>query len=304
MAQLEINGQKVEVSTPQALIVGTTLSVAIHRTGRSLELVIRPDTINSGPPPGAQPAGGPARGYVAHTPGAQLLAVSIEDWVLAAQAAINEAVLSSEANVQSAKLASAEPGSKPVIQAAYPAAGFPAQAQLQAEIRARYELDTQPSASGLSDEHLGASSSAYEASRLMPQPAGSSFVSAQPASNTALAIVVPFQLPQMQNPILMTVQQDDEDEARPAPRSPAAKRWTVNFSLDAGTIGPVHITIGLSASAVSVRMSSDQTESAFFLNAWLPELKATLEDADFAVEELSVRESARSDTAANAPVLL
>lgn len=115
VAQLEINGQKVEVSTPQALIVGTTLSVAIHRTGRSLELVIRPDTINSGPPPGAQPAGGPARGYVAHTPGAQLLAVSIEDWVLAAQAAINEAVLSSEANVQSAKLASAEPGSKPVI---------------------------------------------------------------------------------------------------------------------------------------------------------------------------------------------
>ena len=108
----------------------------------------------------------------------------------------------------------------------------------------------------------------------------------------------------MQHAVLMTIQQDDEDEARPSPRSAAAKRWTVNFSLDAGTIGPVHITIGLSASAVSVRISSDQAESAFFLSAWLPELKATLEDADFAVEELSVRESARSDTAANAPDLL
>jgi len=34
------------------------------------------------------------------------------------------------------------------------------------------------------------------------------------------------------------------------------------------------------------------------------ELKATLEHADFAVEELSVRENARADTATNAPVLL
>jgi ribosomal 50S subunit-recycling heat shock protein len=301
VAQLEINGQKVEVSTPQALKVGTTLNVAINRTGRSLELVIRPDTNNSHPPP----ASVPGRPYGAQTIGsAPPLAVSIEDWVLAAQAAINEAVLSGEANFQSANLASAQPSSKPVIQPSYPAAGFPAQAQLQAEVRARYGLDASPSASSLREENLDAPSSAYEASSLTPQPAVSSFVSDQPASNSALAIVAPFQLQQMQHPILMTIRQDDEDEARPARRSPAAKRWTVNFSLDPGTIGPVHITIGLSASAVSVRLSSDQAESAFFLSAWLPELKATLEHADFAVEELSVRESARSDMAANAPDLL
>jgi len=304
VAQLEINGQKVEVSTNQALKVGTTLSVAINRTGRSLELVIRPDTINSRPPPGSQPAGTPGRGYGAPGDGAQLLAVSIEDWVLAAQAAINEAVLSSKSNFHSANLASAQPSSKPAMQTSHPAAGFPAQAQLQAEVRARYELDARPAASGLSEEVLGPPPSAYEASRLTPQPAASSPVSPQPASNSALAIVVPFQLQQMQHPVLMTIQQDDDDDTRPAPRSPAAKRWTVNFSLDAGTIGPVHIAIGLSASAVSVRLSSDQAESAFFLSAWLPELKATLEHADLAVEELSVSESARSDTAANAPVLL
>ncbi len=108
----------------------------------------------------------------------------------------------------------------------------------------------------------------------------------------------------MVHPILLRVEQDDENEARPAPRSPAEKRWTVNFFLDAGTIGPVHITIKLSTSAVSVRLSSDQADSASVLNAWLPELKATLEQAGFAIEELSVRESARADTAANAPEFL
>ena len=40
------------------------------------------------------------------------------------------------------------------------------------------------------------------------------------------------------------------------------------------------------------------------LSAWLPELKATLEEADFAVEDLSVREIPRSDTANDAPVSL
>ena len=50
VAQLEILGQKVEVSTPQALEAGTTISVAINRNGKSLELVIRPDTNTSRPP--------------------------------------------------------------------------------------------------------------------------------------------------------------------------------------------------------------------------------------------------------------
>jgi hypothetical protein len=40
------------------------------------------------------------------------------------------------------------------------------------------------------------------------------------------------------------------------------------------------------------------------LSAWLPELKATLEEADFAVEDLSVGEVPHLDTASNAPDLL
>jgi hypothetical protein len=61
MAQLEILGQKVEVSTPHTLKVGTTISVAINRTGQSLELVIQPDANNSRPAPAPRPIVGAGR---------------------------------------------------------------------------------------------------------------------------------------------------------------------------------------------------------------------------------------------------
>ena len=305
VAQLEILGQKVEVSTTQALEAGTTISVAINRNGKSLELVIQPDTNASRPPPVPQAASGSGRGcgVLAEIIGSlQSVAASIDDRVLAAQAAINEAVLSSEANIQSANLAPAQTTFSSVMQA-YSAAILPAQAQLQAEVRARYELDATPSAPDLDEAHdLPSPSQAREASQLTQQQV-SSLVSGQPAANSALAMLVPFQLPQMANPILMRIEQDDENEAQPEPRPPAAKRWAVNFSLDAGTMGSVHVSMGFSASAVSVRLSSDEPESASFLSAWLPELRATLEEAEFAVEDLSVREVPHLDTANNAPAL-
>ena len=308
VAQLEILGQKVEVSTPQALEVGRTISVAINRTGQSLELVIQPDANNSRPAPAPQPIAGPGRNHI--TPNqalssSQSLAVSIEDWVLTAQAAINEVVLSSESNFQNANLAPAQPSPDPAMPAAYPPAVFASQAQLQAEIRARYEWDATPSAPSLAeDQDLVPQPSASKASQLMPQAAVFSPVSGQPASNSALVIEAPFQLQQMQHPILMTIQHDDENEARPAQPSPAAKRWTVNFSLDAGAIGPIQVTIGLSAAAVSVRLSSGRIESASLLSAWLPGLKAALEQADFAVDELSVRKTASFHIANSPPILL
>jgi hypothetical protein len=308
VAQLEILGQKVEVSTPRALDVGRTISVAINRTGQSLELVIQPDANNSRPAPAPQPIAGSGRNHI--TPNealssSQSLAVSIEDWVLTAQAAINDAVLSSESNFQNASLALAQPSPYPAMPAAYPVAAFSSQAQLQAEIRARYEWDATPSACSLAeDQDLVPQPSASKASQLMPQAAVFSPVSGQPASNCALVIDVPFQLPQMQHPIRMTIQQDHENETQPARRPQAGKRWTVNFSLDPGNNGQIQVTIGLSAAAVSVRLSSDQTESAALLSAWLPELKAALEQADFAVDELSVRKTASFDIANSAPILL
>ena len=302
VAQLEILGQKLEVSTPQALEAGTTLSVAISRNGQSLELVIRPDTTASRPQPGPQTTSGSGRGYgvFAEIIGSfQSMAASIDDRVLAAKAAINEAVPSSEANIQSGNLPLAQPSLNSVMQA-YSAAAFPPQAQLQAEVRARYDLDARASALHPAENYdPGAPSSPREASQLTPQSALAPPVPGQHSSNSALAMLAPFQLPQMSHPILMRIEQDDENESRQAPHSPAAKRWTVNFSLDTGTIGSVHVSIGLSASALSVRLSSDEAESASFLSAWLPERKATLEEADFAVEDLSVHEVSN-----NAPALL
>jgi Flagellar hook-length control protein FliK len=303
VAQLEILGQKVEVSTPQALEVGATISVAINGAGQSLELIIQPDANNSRAP-APQPVAGSGRNHI--TPNkalgsSQSLAVSIEDWVLTAQAAINDAVRSSEPNFQNPNLAPAQPG----MPAAYPAAAFASQAQLQAEIRARYEWDVAPAAPGFAeDQDLVPPPSASKASQHMPPTAVLSPVSGQPASNSALVIEAPFQLPQMQRPILMTIQQDDESEAQPASRPQAAKRWTVNFSLDAGSYGQIQVTIGLSAAAVSVRLSSDQTESAALLSVWLPELKAALEEADFAVDELTVRKTVSFDSANRTPILL
>lgn len=308
VAQLEILGQKLEVSTPQALEAGTTISVAINRSGQSLELVIRPDTNTSHLPPVPQTASGSGRSYgvLGEIIGSlQSVAASIDDRVLAAQAAINEAVLSSEANIQSANLAPAQTTFSSVMQA-YSATIFPSQAQLQAEVRARYDLDARPPSAPhpAEDYDPGARSLPYEASRFTPQSALPPPLPGQQPSNSALAMLVPFQLPQMPHPILMRIEQDDEYESRQATRSPAAKRWTINFSLDTRTIGSVYVSMGLSASAVSVRLSSDEAESATFLSAWLPELKATLEEADFAVEDISVHEVPHLDATNNAPDLL
>jgi hypothetical protein len=310
VAQIEILGQKVEVSTPQALKAGTTISVAINRNGQKLELVIQPDTNDSNPPPAQQPVSGSGRGQIAPntSSGLQAGAVSIEDWGLTAQAAINEAILSSEANIQNTYPPQPQPNYNPAMYTAYPAAGFVSQAQLQAEVRARYEWDARPSNQESSEaQDLAPPFSANKAPQLTLQPALSlisSAFSGQPASNPALVIQAPFQLPQMQNPILMTIQQDDQNNAQPGQHSPATKRWAVNFSLDAGRLGPIQVSIGLSAAAVSVRLSSGQTESALLLNAWLPELKATLEQADFAVDEVSARKTASPDTVNSASILL
>ncbi len=417
VAQLEILGKTIDVSTSQALKAGATISVAINRTGRSLELVIRRDTNDARAAPTPQSAGVAGRGYVApsETTGSlQAVLASIEDRVLAAQAAINEAVPSAETNLQSANIASApsatqlamkvanfaagiasqqpqaeiqasyeqetkfatpasgqdhgpssrslelvirpntdgtppapppqllgfargyvilgktseilQPGAASIedpllaaraamneavlsetssqstsvasappslrqVHAAYSETGFAPQAQMQAEIRARYEL-ARPLAPEVGEQgDPSAPSSADEASPLAQQQALSSPAPDQRAPNSAFAIQVPFQLPQMQQPILMRIEEEDENEARRGGRG-SAKRWTVNFSLDAGTLGPVHVSIGLSASALSVRLSSGAAESASLLGAWLPELKTALEQADFAVEDLSAARAA------------
>jgi hypothetical protein len=91
----------------------------------------------------------------------------------------------------------------------------------------------------------------------------------------------------MAQPIMLKVQQEEEDGADGS-RGQAAKRmWTVNVSLDAGSLGLVNIGIGLRQDLVSVRLSAGTLRGAAHLSAWLPELRKSLEQANFVPGELS-----------------
>ena len=126
------------------------------------------------------------------------------------------------------------------------------------------------------------SSATQQATTLQAPAAG-----APAAQNSAPAILVPFQLPQMAQPVMLRVQQEDEDGADDGSGGAAAKRtWTVTLSLDAGALGLVHVGIGLRDGSVSVRLSAGTAEGAAQLSTWLPELKASLEQADFTPGEL------------------
>ncbi len=107
------------------------------------------------------------------------------------------------------------------------------------------------------------------------------------AQNTAQAILVPFQLPQMAQPLMLRVQQEEEDGADGSHRQAAKRMWTVNVSLDAGALGLVNIGIGLRQDSVSVRLSAGTLRGAAHLSAWLPELRKSLEQASFLPGELS-----------------
>jgi hypothetical protein len=104
--------------------------------------------------------------------------------------------------------------------------------------------------------------------------------------------MVPFQLPQMAAPVMLKIEQDQEDGAGENNGAPARRMWTVSLSLDAGSLGLIHVGIGLRDDAVSVRLSASTPEGAAHLGSWLPELKASLEQADFTPGELMAAQAA------------
>ena len=86
---------------------------------------------------------------------------------------------------------------------------------------------------------------------------------------------------------MLRVEQHEEDGADDS-GGPAGKRaWTVSVSLDAGALGLIHAGIGIRQGEVSVRLSAKDPQGAAHLSAWLPELRKSLEQADFVAGELS-----------------
>ncbi len=273
MARLAILGKTLDARTPLAFKAGATFTAAIEMDGGHLKLLVQKNAV--------------ARLETGKVYTEPPLPDSLAKGIIAAQAAINEALLSSGSNAQSSDPASARsPG-----QADGPRAGTAAALHSQAaEISPHYESVSGQNPAALPPSHSGA--------QPMQQTAFSSTGFGHPVQNSAQGLSVPFQLPQMQYPIevRMKQQQDEDGESEGGGSAAGQRSWSVNVSLDGGEAGLVHVSVGFRASAVSVRLSSDRAEGVSQLRAWLPELKAVLEEANFVVGELSAQETRTSGT--------
>lgn len=177
----------------------------------------------------------------------------------------------------------------PAAPPAPPAPPAPAgNAQSQAGVQAQHGFAAMPQAPASPASQQQATPAVASSAPAAHQAAALPGAASTPAvQNTAQAILVPFQLPQMAQPLMLRVQQEEEDGADGS-RGQAAKRmWTVNVSLDAGALGLVNIGIGLRQDSVSVRLSAGTLRGAAHLSAWLPELRKSLEQANFVPGELS-----------------
>lgn len=268
-ARLELLGQTIDVSTPRAFQAGTSISVAAVRDGGSLKLIVHQDAQAAWP----HMAGGNAATIRADTAG--MLSTT-------AKAAIIGALLGSASTSQSPGL---DAGSSTQGAPAAPA-GPEADAQLPVGMQAQQALNTIPQ--GLDSAGRPQAASSPLGAHGAQHAAALSGAAANPvAQNSAQAILVPFQLPQMTQPVMLKIEQQQEDGEENS-GGPAAKRaWTVNVSLDAGPLGLVHIGIGFRQGSVSVRLSAATPQGAAHLSTWLPELKTSLEQADLVTGELS-----------------
>ncbi len=268
-ARLGVLGQTIDVSAPRAFQAGTSLAVAVIRDGGSLKLIVRQDA------QAAQP-------QIAGDNIAALKADAAEILPAAAKAAIIGALLGSIPTSQSA---GAQEAQSPAQGPPAAPAGPEADAQLQAGAQAQYALETAPQSPGTMGNPQAAPASVSSSAHAAQQAAA--LPSAAATQNSAQAILVPFQLPQMAQPMMLKIEQQQEDGEDDS-GGPAAKRtWTVSVSLDAGALGLVHIGIGLREGAVSVRLSAENPQGAAHLSTWLPELKTSLEQADLVAGELS-----------------
>lgn len=277
-ARLAILGQTIDVSTPHALQPGTSLNVAVVKDGATLKLVLQQDAQ-------AAPQQAPVANNAAQRTDAAALLPA------AARAAIIGALLGSLSTPQAAS----------TEQAASPAQGQPAatpaaqegDAQPQDGVQARNELAAMPQAASPSSPSQTASPSAPSSAHTAQQATAA--LPGAPANsavqNSAQAILMPFQLPQMAQPVMLKVQQEEEDGEEGNGGAEGKRTWTVSVSLDAGALGLVHIGIGLRQGSVSVRLSAGTPQGAAHLSTWLPELKASLEHADFVPGELSAAQA-------------
>jgi hypothetical protein len=295
-ARLAILGQTIDANVPRALQAGSAINVAVVRDGANLKLVMQQD-------PKALPQQAAAAAAALKADASGLLPA-------AARAIIIEALLGTVSALQSIEAGQSAPAqSQPAAlapgQSAIPA-GQAGEAPVQAAALAMVKHGEQVQhelAAMTPDAREAAQAAASASQHTAQQPAAS--LAAPPAApsaqNTAPAILAPFQLPQMAEPVMLRVQQEQEDGAEEGGSAGKERTWTVTLSLDAGALGLVHVGIGFRDGAVSVRLSAGTAEGAAQLSTWLPELKAKLVDADFTPGELLAAQARQASVPSRSP---
>jgi hypothetical protein len=281
-ARLAIAGQTIEVSTPIPLKAGMTLPVTVDNSGGSLKLRIQGD------------AGGraqvPAARTMPPTPRASL------DPFFAVEMAIAEALLSAETKLAALRQApeQSHPETSPKM-TERPAEGRPqTQAQAQTQTNAAHpaspKLPAAPVNPGAAPE-LPSPSSSDAAQPEQVQAANPPSAPPPSERQSAPLIPAPFYAPQLPYPHEARIERDkDDDEGDGGGKASAARGWTVSLSVDGGAMGLIHISVAYRANAVSVRLAAEEAQAAAELQTWLPELRAALQDADLAIDELSARQ--------------
>jgi hypothetical protein len=292
VARLAIDGQTIEVTTPIKLQAGTTLRVSVDNSGGALKLVIQGSAAGHANAP-------PARAGTRPAPAGALAPL-----ISALQIAIAEALLTAEATLAASRQAPEETQTGTARQTAGPSARRP-QTQAQAQSRMgpfSSALGSGSALAGVSAERLAAPHAAPSSSDAKqpahPPAAYTQNATAAPAENSPQMLTASFYAPQLPYPFEARIEHDkDGDEGDGAGKAAAARGWTVSLSVDGGPMGLIHISVGFRANAVSVRIAAEEAQAAAELRTWLPELRAALEDADLAVDELSARQGDAFDRA-------
>ncbi len=298
-ARLSVSGQTVDVSTPYPLQAGTNISVSVVREGASLKLVLQQEA-SAAPPQSAAP--GAAMGG---DDAAVLLAAT-------ARAAIISALLGSSLSPQAKGAGQAETAGQAGTQAqgqsaAAPLAGSAQGAQPQPAVQTQSGPAAFPQAPGFAGSPPGAQPQSAVQTGHGPEPApqtpgSTGSPAAAPAApqiaaqSSTQVYFVPILLPQMAEPLMLRVEQQEERAGDNAAQGDK-RAWTVSVSVDAGEMGLVNIGIGLREGAISVRLSATDAQGAARLSAWLPELKSNLEQAAFLTGELSAVQGKIADVA-------
>jgi hypothetical protein len=282
VARLSILGQTIDVSTPVALKPGTSLPISVENSGDGLKLFIKGDTSQAQAPKIGSPP-------------TQIS--SLGPFLSAVQVAIADAILTAEI-----KLAAATNPQSPAQNAASASERAPAQtqaqpsAQPQAQAQMHTRLDPGALMAPTGDLAPGAPDRAPTPPSDLKQAPQAAVAYAQnattaPVQNPAQAIALPFLIPQLSHPVQVRVERQEEDGKDGKTSSGAPERaWRVSFSLDAGGMGLVHVSISLHAGAVSVKLAAEDAQAASDLRAWVPELKTALEASNLTVEEISARQ--------------